>query len=95
MHFDERHSQLLPFCEYVFAPGKSPVEMQPEILDFSMLKKVYVVYMDLRVGFSSCGERDMDRRMVSSGLLSRVVLVRTDVSEEPGASFIRVTKIGC
>jgi hypothetical protein len=32
--------------------------------------------------------------MVSSGLLRRVVLVRTDVSEEPGASFIRVAKIG-
>jgi hypothetical protein len=32
--------------------------------------------------------------MVSSGLLRRVTIVRTDVSEEPGASFIRVTKIG-
>jgi hypothetical protein len=32
--------------------------------------------------------------MVSYGLLRRVALVRTDVSEEPGASFIRVTKIG-
>jgi hypothetical protein len=32
--------------------------------------------------------------MVSSGLLRRVALVRTDVSEEPGASSIRVTKIG-
>jgi hypothetical protein len=32
--------------------------------------------------------------MVSSGLLRRVALVRTDVSEEPGVSFIRVTKIG-
>jgi hypothetical protein len=31
---------------------------------------------------------------VSSGLLRRVALVRTDVSEEPDASFIRVTKIG-
>jgi hypothetical protein len=31
---------------------------------------------------------------VPSGLLRRVALVRTDVSEEPGASFIRATKIG-
>jgi hypothetical protein len=35
-----------------------------------------------------------DWRMVSSGLLRRVAIVRTDVSEEPDASFIRVTKIG-
>jgi hypothetical protein len=32
--------------------------------------------------------------MVSSGLLRRVALVRTDVSDELGTSFIRVTKIG-
>jgi hypothetical protein len=32
--------------------------------------------------------------MVSSGLLRRVALVRTNVSEELGASFISVTKIG-
>jgi hypothetical protein len=32
--------------------------------------------------------------MMSSGMLRRVALVRTDVSEEPSASFIRVTGIG-
>jgi hypothetical protein len=33
-------------------------------------------------------------RMVSSGMLRRVALVRADVSEELSASFIRVTRIG-
>jgi hypothetical protein len=32
--------------------------------------------------------------MVSSGMLRHVALVRTDVLEEPSASFIRVTRIG-
>jgi hypothetical protein len=32
--------------------------------------------------------------MMSSGMLRRVALVRTDVSEEPSASFIRMTRIG-
>jgi hypothetical protein len=61
MNFGELHSQLLPFCECVFAPGKSPVEVQPEKLDIFLLRKVYAVYVDWRAGFSACGECDMDR----------------------------------
>jgi hypothetical protein len=33
-------------------------------------------------------------RMVFSGILRRVAIVRTDVSEELSASFIGVTRIG-
>jgi hypothetical protein len=32
--------------------------------------------------------------MASSGMLRRVALVRTDVSEELSSSFIRVTRLG-
>jgi hypothetical protein len=32
--------------------------------------------------------------MASSAMFHRVALVRTDISEEPSASFIRVTRIG-
>jgi hypothetical protein len=34
------------------------------------------------------------RRIVSSGMIRRVALVTTEVSEEISTSFIRVTKIG-
>jgi hypothetical protein len=36
----------------------------------------------------------MKLRMVPSGMLRRVALVRTDVSEERSSSIIRVTRIG-
>jgi hypothetical protein len=32
--------------------------------------------------------------MASSGMLRRVAVVRTDISEEPSASIIRVTRLG-
>jgi hypothetical protein len=32
--------------------------------------------------------------MASSGMLRHMALVRTDVSEEPSASIMRVTRIG-
>jgi hypothetical protein len=35
-----------------------------------------------------------NRRMMSSGMLRRVALVRSDISEERSAFFIRMTRIG-
>jgi hypothetical protein len=35
----------------------------------------------------------LQKRMASSGMLRHVAFVRTDVSEELSASFIRVTRI--
>jgi hypothetical protein len=40
------------------------------------------------------GSQNNSTRMPSSGMLRRVALVRTDVSEELNASIIRVTRIG-
>jgi hypothetical protein len=47
------------------------------------------------VGTSNISPDDKSKsRMVSSGILRRVALVRTDVSEELSASIVRVTGIG-
>jgi hypothetical protein len=60
VHFGDRHFQLFPSCEYAFAPGKSPVEVQPEIFDIFLSRKVFVDYMECQAGFSSCGECEMN-----------------------------------
>jgi hypothetical protein len=44
--------------------------------------------------FSQYSRELYEGRMASSGMLRRVALVRTDVSEKLSASFIRVTRIG-
>jgi hypothetical protein len=55
----------------------------------------YVV-MRVTINFTSekCREHIFVRRMASSGMLRRVILVRIDVVEELSASFITVTRIG-
>jgi hypothetical protein len=52
--------------------------------------------MSLAIRFCISAEKELfsTRRMVSSGVLLRVAVVRTDVSEELSASFIRVTRTG-
>jgi hypothetical protein len=47
----------------------------------------------LRCKISEYGIQQGTTNMASSGVLRRVALVRTDGSEELGASFIRVTRI--
>jgi hypothetical protein len=51
------------------------------IKEFKLLLKIYLT-------------EQVFCRMVSSGMLRHMALVRTDVSEERSASFIRVTRIG-
>jgi hypothetical protein len=43
---------------------------------------------------STTGMTTIARRMASSGMLRRVALVRTDVSDDLSASFIRLKRIG-
>jgi hypothetical protein len=60
-----------------------------------MVKKLTILSARSTERGDSNGRKVIElRRMVSSGMLRRVDLVRTDVSEEPGASFITVTRIG-
>jgi hypothetical protein len=42
----------------------------------------------------NCSRKTCRERMPSSGMLRRVALVRTDVSEERFTSIVRVTRIG-
>jgi hypothetical protein len=56
--------RVIPSClrfakMYLFVPGKSPIEVQPEILDF-FLEELHTVYMDREPRFFSCSECDLD-----------------------------------
>jgi hypothetical protein len=48
-------------------------------------------YSEIR---SSIGKTTLERGIAYSGMLLRVALVRTDVSEQLRVSIIRVTRIG-
>jgi hypothetical protein len=44
----------------VFAPGKSPIEVQPEILYIIFLGELHIVYMGKGACFALCSECDVD-----------------------------------
>jgi hypothetical protein len=56
--------------------------------------KIFIYNLNQKIGyfinnFKQCEQR----RMVSSGMLRRMALVRSDISEELSASFITVARI--
>jgi hypothetical protein len=59
-----------------------------------MCRVTYEQLMVFRVSECHTCSLVLARRMASSGMLRRMALVRTDVSEELTASFFRVTRIG-
>jgi hypothetical protein len=64
------------------------------VADFKPKARVRVVQFPKKYFSAGLCAMNLPIRMVSSGMLRRVALVRTDVSEELSASFIRLTRIG-
>jgi hypothetical protein len=58
------------------------------------LQKLYLKNTNSGIMIRISEKSTREWRMASSGMLRRVALVRTDVSEELSASFIGVTRIG-
>jgi hypothetical protein len=46
VHFGEGDVELFPFCEDMFVPGKSSVEVESEVFDVFFLRKLDIVYVD-------------------------------------------------
>jgi hypothetical protein len=76
----------------------SLLHVSPALSFIALLPCYYLVKRTVYEDFG-CEEElktyeDENRRIVSSEMLRRVALVRTEVSEERSASIIRMTRIG-
>jgi hypothetical protein len=61
MHFGEGKAELFPLSENVFMPGKSSVEVEPEIFDVIGLGKLNINDMNRWAGRTARSEGDMGR----------------------------------
>jgi hypothetical protein len=76
----------LIFCSFAVSVFHEPMNIPHKICIKSVTKCHHFQ--------SSCKPKKYRCRMTSSGMLRRVALVRTDVSEETSAFIIKVTRIG-
>jgi hypothetical protein len=88
------HLDLLPYWGTTELCSQFPIHLHDVILYYEAQRRLSC-YLHIYV-ISHCLNLRLNLfwRMTPSGMSRRVTLVRTNVSEEPSASFIRVTRIG-
>jgi hypothetical protein len=59
MHFGEGKAKLFPLSENVFMPGKSSVQVEPEMSDIIWLGKLNIVDMNQWAGHIARSKGDM------------------------------------
>jgi hypothetical protein len=98
-HFKAKKILLSPLNTYFFSTVSFPTRIT-NTTKSAIDNNIFIVYWRMEKFELSpiyirswCANNVVPWRMVSSGMLRHVALVRTDVSEEPSASFIRVTRI--
>jgi hypothetical protein len=88
--FNCKQGRLFHEARVFFDKGRQIKEAENYLDEF---KKAIKNESEQMFHYGQLKSGELVRRMASSGMLRRVALVRTDVSEELSASFITVTRI--